>query len=139
MHPLDGVNEKILRASRHMDHLEGTVAELLQEALYVAVTEPYVAESRAEGYIAIRAYEYTEHPVNKIGVLIGDVVHNLRSALDHLAWQLAILAGNNPPPALTSFPIFFNESDCDARTPKTLQPRRSSGLFKVQGLTPADQ
>lgn len=34
-----------------------------------------------------------EAPPLKWGVLIGDVVHNLRSALDHLAWQLVLRNG----------------------------------------------
>jgi hypothetical protein len=137
--PLGGLNEKILRATRHTDALEGTVAELLQQALYVAVTENHFAEGEEEGHFAIRAYEHTLHPVNELGVIIGDVVHNLRSALDHLAWQLAILDGCEPPPALTEFPIFLKESDYEARTPKTGEPRRASGLFKVRGLDPNDQ
>jgi hypothetical protein len=31
--------------------------------------------------------ESAANPPPTLGVLIGDVVHNLRSALDHLAWR----------------------------------------------------
>src|SRR5438552_3478733 len=44
-----------------------------------------------------------------IGVVVGDVAHNLRSALDHLAWQLATLDGDPPEPDKVQFPIFSEE------------------------------
>jgi hypothetical protein len=66
--------------------------------------------------------------VNAIGVVIGDVVHNLRSALDHLAWQLAILAGNDPPPGGTEFAV-FRDSDLF----------ESQGRNKIRGLADEDQ
>ena len=39
--------------------------------------------------------------------LIGDVVHNLRSALDHLVWQLVIANGETPDQG-SEFPIFYD-------------------------------
>jgi hypothetical protein len=33
----------------------------------------------------------------KVSLIVGDVTHNLRSALDHLAWQLACAAGTVTP------------------------------------------
>ena len=42
----------------------------------------------------------------RIGVLIGDVVHNLRSSLDHLVYQL-VLANGRRPHDNTGFPIFL--------------------------------
>ena len=37
--------------------------------------------------------------------MIGDVLHNLRSALDHLAWQLVLAAGGKPNKWRNYFPI----------------------------------
>jgi|ERR1700686_17816 len=39
-----------------------------------------------------------------IGMLIGEFAYNLRSGLDHLAWQLALLTTNSPNDR-TAFPI----------------------------------
>jgi hypothetical protein len=44
------------------------------------------------------------------GLLIGDIAHNARSALDHLVWQLVILSGNRPTRD-NQFPIFQVEKD----------------------------
>jgi hypothetical protein len=49
-------------------------------------------------------------PTGEIGVIAGDAVHNLRSALDHLAWQLALLNTAKPHPR-TQFPIARSESE----------------------------
>lgn len=44
-------------------------------------------------------------PPPDIGALIGQIAHNLRSALDGLAWQLALLETKRPADR-TAFPIF---------------------------------
>jgi hypothetical protein len=49
------------------------------------------------GQIVIYGEGIREPPVEEWGVIIGDVVHNLRSALDHLVWQLTLANGNIPP------------------------------------------
>ncbi|HEX6665787.1 MAG TPA: hypothetical protein VF081_04260 [Solirubrobacterales bacterium] len=43
------------------------------------------------------------------GVLLGDWAHNLRSALDHLMWQLVLLRDGEPT-RRTQFPIFTNRA-----------------------------
>jgi hypothetical protein len=42
------------------------------------------------------------------GVQVGEIVHNLRSALDHVVWELVILTTGRPPalPTKNQFPIF---------------------------------
>jgi hypothetical protein len=50
------------------------------------------------------------------GILVGDFIHNLRSALDHLVWQLVIHETGNPPPTFdTQFPIFQTEAGYKTR------------------------
>lgn len=56
-----------------------------------------------------------EFPALKWGVRVGEIVHNLRSALDHLVWTLTILNGNTPPNPIpkrspwrqVTFPIYL--------------------------------
>lgn len=42
---------------------------------------------------------------SSVSLLIGDAIHNYRSALDHLAWDL-VEANHQKPTTKTSFPIF---------------------------------
>ena len=47
--------------------------------------------------------------------IIGDCVHNLRAALDHLAWQLVLASGNRPD-LTTQFPIRTSRCRWNPRT-----------------------
>ncbi len=55
-------------------------------------------------------------------VVVGDVIHNLRSALDHLAWQLVILDGGQPNDS-TQFPIYESATNAGGNPRNvTIQP-----------------
>jgi hypothetical protein len=47
-------------------------------------------------------------------VLIGEILHDFRSLLDHLAWQLASFKGK--PPDYTAFPVFLEQDDFTSRS-----------------------
>jgi hypothetical protein len=80
------------------------------------------------------------------GAIVGDALHNMRSALDHLALQLVILDGGNPS-EYTQFPIYDSPTN-DKGNPRfvTIQPRIQdarirAALEKVQPYqyaTPAE-
>jgi len=96
--------------------------------------------------------------VHEWGAIIGDVVHNLRSALDHLVWQLTVAAGYTPPPnpipkrgpgsdwKQIGFPIHVNPYPMDHRgnlipwatskEPKSLWGIRPSLRTDFEGLQP---
>jgi hypothetical protein len=46
-----------------------------------------------------------------ISIIAGEVVHQLRSALDHAIWQLVREGGGQPKEGFTGFPIFWDETD----------------------------
>ena len=46
-------------------------------------------------------------------ILAGEIVHQLRSALDHLVWQLILDEGATPIDGKTGFPVFHIEADYD--------------------------
>ena len=48
------------------------------------------------------------------GLLVGDFAHNMRSALDHLAYQL-VVAGGGTPSVRTQFPILVESSGWEGR------------------------
>jgi hypothetical protein len=87
--------------------------------------EGYSAELRA--YIASDPYEVVPKfdpesgwhdvlvkvmpPPAVFGLIVGEAAHNLRSVLDHLAWQLANLDGDPPEPNRVQFPICATKPD----------------------------
>jgi hypothetical protein len=54
-------------------------------------------------------------PTSEWGIVIGDIVHNLRSALDHMVWQLTVAQRHVPPPRISgkwrdiAFPVFTKD------------------------------
>ena len=69
--------------------------------------------------------------VNKLPVtpysfslILGDALHNLRSALDYLVYELVKIAGNLPD-SKTAFPVFDSQE---------LYEKHKSG--RIKGLTP---
>ncbi|GAC1399098.1 MAG: hypothetical protein NVSMB56_14050 [Pyrinomonadaceae bacterium] len=62
-------------------------------------SNPYRIERESDpqtGYNVYRVFDIQTPPV-EIGLLAGDVIHNLRSVLDHLAYQLVYVNGATIP------------------------------------------
>jgi len=78
----------------------------------------------------------------RIPLLIGDCVHNIRQALDHLAYRLAVVVrGSDPPPNAdkTAFPICSSRKFFDGGLPDRIGPRKAmpGGLYAtLEGLQP---
>jgi hypothetical protein len=55
--------------------------------------------------------------------IAGDVFHNLRTALDHVAWQFVLLEGGTPNET-TTFPLLEKSTDRDGtpRAPLVVKP-----------------
>jgi hypothetical protein len=82
-------------------------------------------------------------PPVEIGLLVGDAIHSLRCALDHLAWQLANLDG---PPAdryYVQFPIYDKPKGfADSRQMSGMRAEHRAVLESLQpyeGSNPPEQ
>jgi hypothetical protein len=75
-----------------------------------------------------------------VAAIVGDIVHNLRSALDHLAWQLVRLDGGQPDET-TAFPIHLSSLNGRGNPRNlTIAPgiRRSDIMEAVESMQPYD-
>jgi len=129
---LDGIRAKLARADEHFDLLEREIdAFLAGESEPVTLSIPYLDTD--SGYHVV--YAIVEHePPLRFGVVVGDIVHNARSALDHLVWQLVILNGGRPGRD-HSFPIADHPNDFSAQAAKRLDgvaPRHRAIIESVQ-------
>jgi hypothetical protein len=102
-HRLSGVVAKFNRAKQEFDVLRQEIGTFSDQ-------DPKPHFSR--GYFDTDAWEWIERwqvrepPPLRWGVMLGDCVHNLRSALDHLVCQLTLLNGGTMDDcAQTQFPI----------------------------------
>ena len=99
---LEGVVSKIRRAQEHSNSLKEEVNAFTNSGDYDTLPE---RNSDGSEYRLRIKFGQLKPDVVRWGVMFGDVLHNLRSALDHLAWQL-VLTGGGEPGSTTSFPIF---------------------------------
>lgn len=67
-------------------------------------------------------------------VICGDVVHNLRSASDHLVWQL-VLAQGNTPDRWNSFPIYTDPNQFQRKVKYPSNPEQSP----LHGVAPSEE
>ena len=97
--PLRSSIKKVSHAEKHI------------QALYKATTDwhrdpPYVLFGSSTPYepgLPYIQFDFqiasVREPPDTLGLIVGDVLTNLRAALDHIAWQLAILnLGREPTP-----------------------------------------
>jgi hypothetical protein len=134
---------KIQRADEHLDVLREEIGTYVRQEPYDVRFE---RDAEFPGCWAAVAVEREAPPVLRLGVIIGDVVHNLRSALDQLVCQL-ILDGRdhkglttNPRTACsgTGFPIYTDESEFRTKGISKIKGVRQDLWFKFEALQPFD-
>jgi hypothetical protein len=99
MDRLVNVAVKLERAGEHLDALERRVAAFLNADAY----STYIDETlNGGGIVRVRIKEEMPPAWSAIA---GDIVHNLRSSLDVLLYQLVEAHTGEQPPTTTAFPI----------------------------------
>jgi hypothetical protein len=105
-HPLDGPTSKILRAYEHLKKLRTETETFIKENKHhIVIGERHVDTA----YYSLRA-KVSKPPPIEWGVVVGEIAHDLRSALDGIVWQLVILNGTDPSTLRgrkPQFPIFL--------------------------------
>lgn len=130
---LDGCWAKLARADELTDALAGEI-KTDREGGYLRFS------LTSEDGIGIRVHVHRQPPFHR-WVLVGEIVHDLRSALDHLTWALTVAHSGPPPRPLdgwwrgVEFPIFtdaalFHKQDTRGR------PGHGSGLADLRGVDP---
>jgi hypothetical protein len=96
---LAGVELKIGRAQTHLDELKERLGVVLDPDRY---DFPVQLDPKTKRH----AYKVRGLPAvdPEWSILVGEILYQLRSALDHLAWQLVKLDGGTPT-TQTQFPI----------------------------------
>ncbi len=74
-------------AVRNLEGIKGKVAEFAESDPH-RVTVKFEPDAGCH----IARIDIREEPDPQLGVMVGEFVHNLRSCLDHIAWQLARLS-----------------------------------------------
>jgi hypothetical protein len=126
---LEGVRIKLHRADHHICEVDRLVRPVVE-----AATRSIVRMN--DGDATRLVYTVARAPlIDPAGsAVVGDALFNLRSAFDHLAWQLIQLDGGVPDQS-TQFPIRASRTDTKGRpTNITVQP----GIRRVDILQALD-
>jgi hypothetical protein len=100
---LDGCIAKVDRADKHLQELVARVGPWAEDVPHEFRGEINPVAGNYAAYLVVR-----KAPPIEWSIIVGDVVHNLRSALDHIACMLV-----PKPTRATAFPIFHDREDFD--------------------------
>ena len=98
----ESANLKVKRANQHIAALDQGLREFFQTRPCRVVSE----YDLNQGCYGVRVVSTTDMPV-WVGIVIGDVIHNLRSGLEHVASDLYVLAngGDEQARKRSKFPM----------------------------------
>jgi hypothetical protein len=132
---LDGCREKLEWAKRHLERLTTEYEErnARTDQSFTAHMEKEPAFDGGHNWHVSICDEIVKPPPSYFGLIVGDAVHNMRSALDHLACRLVELEGNEPTNS-NAFPI-WDQDPTKIRNAKKRQERLALFEQRVSGMS----
>jgi hypothetical protein len=120
-----GVKEKLKRTNENIRNIESEVAAFFKESEY-----PVLPEDNTEMLLKAIQYHRDRKIPPRFSVLAGEIVHHLRSCLDHIVWQLSSSAYRKKHRLHIAFPV-FTEKPVD-------KEKIASYERKIKGITDPD-
>lgn len=93
--PLHSYRAKIARAQEHFDALQSSLRAFTDDPEAYSVTKEVHAKN---GLYIFRLKVHRKPPMTAWALMLGDCIHNLRSALDHFFWVLVVRHHNGSEP-----------------------------------------
>jgi hypothetical protein len=124
------IHTKIERANLHLRELVVLRDRFMQ-------SRPYAILSKPDAQPGFQSYYVTDlcRPPEEIALIAGDVIHNLRTALDHLAYQLVIANGGVPTTA-TCFPIHDDAKSYNDRHERQVRGMAQDAIDAIGEIKP---
>ena len=125
----NSARHKIARARRHLAEVQAAIAA------YFA-TQPFslLATEQPNGDLLYRV-EIASAVPEELGSVVGDVVHNARAALDHLAWEF-VSSNQGAPGKHTCFPFSKDAASLEQTMTHALRGASAAALRFVRRLRP---
>jgi hypothetical protein len=117
---------KFQRARKHLLDAQSAATKFLDRRPYDIARDEESEPGKLLFWITI-----LEEPPAEISLAAGDAIHNMRSALDHIVYELS--TKRKADPANTSFPLFAKEENWDKRD-KDGALQVGCGLYRVRLL-----
>jgi hypothetical protein len=145
MHPLDGARERLKRADENIRDLNSELVEFLAPSPVVEFDwdmdreQAVITDDHRKTFEELKQFICTLSIKPRFSVLAGEIIHHLRSAFDHVVWQLSspILQANSP--RQIEFPVFLAPQLCGLKKSKMCQYcRKVEGVASASALTRID-
>jgi hypothetical protein len=130
--PFIGSRLKVERAREHLDALYADIQEwsTSEPFRYVSEDDPVTGHS----IIRVRTAGQGLRPPDRLALLAGDAIHNLRAALDHLVVELAELGSGADQQ--TQFPIYDDSEKYDLAEERLIGRLRREHRTRIASLQP---
>jgi hypothetical protein len=122
----DLIDGRLTRATEQLALLHSEIDGFLEHDPFTPEHDVQPGEKRAVGSDLVVTVKVREQPDSAWSLLISEIVHNLHTSLDHIAWAIACVGG--VPPRGTSFPIY------PSRESYRGQWTRRSGYYATRGM-----
>ncbi len=100
-HPFAGIAEKLKRANQNINQLNSEINRFIQRGQYPILPDPDSVE-----WEEAVTYHRTKPIPLSFAVLTGEIIHHLRSCLDHVSWHFSDSESRASDPNGIEFPIF---------------------------------
>jgi hypothetical protein len=130
---LDSARLKVGWARGHLSTLDHEAETFLRTQQYQLVVEP---RPWGHAVVAHKIGDAAGPPPLRLSLIAGDVTHNLRSALDHLANAVATKPVGDGPGDRTAFPLFSREREYKGQEPVYLKGVRAPERVRFRSLQP---
>lgn len=132
-HPLTSAFLKVERARKHLTELDREIRRFVEVNPYRLAIE--TDPETDQPVVRFRAVEGRPlRPPLRLGLMSGDVIHNLRAALDHVVYQLALTGGGSGE--RSQFPIVEDPDDYGANERRFLVGVVDGQRAIIKGLQP---
>lgn len=121
-HPVEGVINKLDRGEELLHEVKNEINAFLREPFFAPDLEP-----DPRGRIVVRVIDVREPPP-KLSLRIGECAYAYRSALDHLAYRLAVAHTGDPLPRRIEGTSMFPIAESG--------PKFRTKAFRIAGMSP---
>jgi hypothetical protein len=116
---LSSIKVKLDRAKEHLEEIVAIDKQFSDVPCNLVFTEDY---DKGIGYFVVAL---PKTPI-ELSAIVGDCLHNLRSALDYLVWQLVLSNPPSQPSIRNMFPICSSRKNFESQ----LQGKRLDGVHQ---------
>jgi hypothetical protein len=135
---LSGYRAKLSRAHQLCEELDAYISTYLSDKEHRPSLALRLDPTTREFVLFVHHVPPLDEFFERVGLLVGDIVHNARSALDHLVHDLAFhnSGGNLRQPTKTQFPIADTPSEFQAQAKRYLQEVASQHRSIIESFQP---